>query len=112
MFDVEKKGVLVEWTGTPVPDGAVPDGAAPDGVVPDRFVSDGAAGAVRGHVIICPGGGYQWHSPREAKPVARAFAARGWKPWVLYYPVAGQEDERSCAGTQSPLCLLYTSRCV
>ena len=100
MFDVEKKGVLVEWTGTPVPDGAVPDGAAPDGVVPDRFVSDGAAGAVRGHVIICPGGGYQWHSPREAKSVARAFAARGW---MLYYPVAGQEDERSCAGTQSPL---------
>ena len=35
--------------------------------------------------------------------MARAFAARGWKPWVLYYPVAGQEDERSCAGTQSPL---------
>ncbi|HIR44488.1 MAG TPA: acetyl esterase, partial [Candidatus Ventrisoma faecale] len=32
-------------------------------------------------MIICPGGGYQWHSPREAKPVARAFAARGWKPW-------------------------------
>lgn len=113
MLEVEKKGVLVEWTGAPapdgaVPDGAVPDGAAPDGVVPDGVVPDGLAldgpaGAARGHVIICPGGGYQWHSPREAKPVARAFAARGWKPWVLYYPVAGQEDERSCAGTQSPL---------
>ena len=93
MFEVEKKGVLVEWAGAPVPDGAVPDGAvpdgaAPDGVVPDGVVPDGLAldglaldgpaGAARGHVIICPGGGYQWHSPREAEPVARAFAARGW----------------------------------
>ena len=74
MCEVEKKGVLVEWAGAPVqdgavPDGAVPDGAAPDGVVPDGVVPDGLAldglaldgpaGAARGHVIICPGGGYQ-----------------------------------------------------
>ena len=92
MLEVEKKGVLVEWTGAPapdgaVPDGAVPDGAAPDGVVPDGVVPDGLAldgpaGAARGHVIICPGGGYQWHSPREAKPVAGAHAAPGGAPGV------------------------------
>lgn len=42
----------------------------------------------KGSVIIFPGGGYQWHSPRESEPVARAFALAGWKPWILYYPVA------------------------
>ena len=43
----------------------------------------------KGSVIICPGGGYQWLSPREGEPVARTFAALGWKPWILYYSVAG-----------------------
>ena len=27
----------------------------------------------KGMILICPGGGYQWLSPREAQPVARAF---------------------------------------
>lgn len=43
----------------------------------------------KGSVIICPGGGYQWLSPREGEPVAKAFAELGWKPWILYYSVAG-----------------------
>lgn len=47
----------------------------------------------KGNVIIFPGGGYQWHSPREGKPVARAFALAGWKPWILYYPVSKQGSE-------------------
>ena len=38
-------------------------------------------------VVICPGGGYQWLSPREAQPVARAFAAAGWAAAVVYYTV-------------------------
>ena len=46
----------------------------------------------KGSVVICPGGGYQWLSPREGEPVARAFAALGWKPWILYYSVAGPEE--------------------
>lgn len=45
-------------------------------------------GKEKGSVIICPGGGYAWHSPREAQPVANAFAACGWTAWVLYYTVA------------------------
>lgn len=43
--------------------------------------------ALKGNVIIFPGGAYRWHSPREAEPVANAFAGAGWKPWILYYPV-------------------------
>lgn len=46
----------------------------------------------KGQVIICPGGGYQWLSPREGEPVARAFASLGWKPWILYYRVAAEGE--------------------
>ena len=42
----------------------------------------------KGNIIICPGGAYKWHSPREALPVAKAFAGQGWKPWILYYSVS------------------------
>ncbi len=40
-----------------------------------------------GAVVICPGGGYQMLADREAEPVAAAFAARGWQPFVLRYPI-------------------------
>ena len=41
----------------------------------------------KGMILICPGGGYQWLSPREAQPVAHAFAAAGWAAAVVYYTV-------------------------
>lgn len=41
----------------------------------------------KGMILICPGGGYQWLSPREAQPVARAFTAAGWAAAVVYYTV-------------------------
>lgn len=36
-------------------------------------------------VLVCPGGGYTHLSPREAEPVALAFAAKGFQVFVLYY---------------------------
>lgn len=39
-------------------------------------------------VIICPGGGYEHLSPREAEPVALQFNARGFHACVLRYSVA------------------------
>jgi acetyl esterase/lipase len=42
----------------------------------------------RGAVLICPGGGYERLSPREAEPVALQFAAAGFHTFVLYYSVA------------------------
>lgn len=39
----------------------------------------------RGAVIICPGGGYTWKSPREAEPVAKAFCKIGLHAFVLDY---------------------------
>lgn len=38
-------------------------------------------------VIICPGGGYAFLSPREADPVALSYLARGFQAFVLYYSV-------------------------
>jgi acetyl esterase/lipase len=40
-----------------------------------------------GVVIICPGGGYGWHSPRESYPIARVFGEAGYRPYILYYSV-------------------------
>ncbi len=44
-------------------------------------------GPWKGNVIILPGGAYIKLSQREAQPVADAFAAAGWMPWILYYTV-------------------------
>jgi acetyl esterase/lipase len=38
-------------------------------------------------VIICPGGGYRFVSPREAEPVADRFKEKGWEPFILRYSV-------------------------
>lgn len=48
--------------------------------------------APQGTVLICPGGGYQWLSPREAEPVAEAFTAGGWAAAILYYSVRTGPD--------------------
>lgn len=47
--------------------------------------------ASKGVVLICPGGGYSWLSPREGEPVARRFVEAGWTAAVLTYACyAGQ----------------------
>lgn len=38
-------------------------------------------------VVICPGGGYEYLSPREATPIADAFQGRGFFPLILEYDV-------------------------
>ena len=40
---------------------------------------------MRPAVVICPGGGYVYLSPREAEPVALAYAAKGIQAFVLHY---------------------------
>lgn len=42
----------------------------------------------RGAVIICPGGGYSYSTPREGEPVAMQFAAAGFHAFVLHYRCA------------------------
>lgn len=44
-------------------------------------------------IVVCPGGGYLYCSPREAEPVALAYAARGFHAFILRYSTG-----RNCAG--------------
>jgi len=36
-------------------------------------------------IIVCPGGGYLYCSPREGEPIALGFAAKGYHAFVLRY---------------------------
>ena len=36
-------------------------------------------------VIVCPGGGYVYCSPREGEPIALRYAAKGFHAFVLRY---------------------------
>lgn len=38
-------------------------------------------------IVVCPGGGYAYCSPREAEPVALRYAARGFHAFILRYSV-------------------------
>lgn len=38
-------------------------------------------------VLVCPGGGYLYCSPREGEPVALSYASRGFHAFVLHYSV-------------------------
>lgn len=41
--------------------------------------------SVRPAIVVCPGGGYLYCSPREAEPVALRYAARGFHAFILRY---------------------------
>jgi acetyl esterase/lipase len=47
----------------------------------------------KGLIMICPGGGYSWLSPREADPVAQAFLAGGYAAAIVYTTV--REDDKA-----------------
>lgn len=53
--------------------------------------------ATRAGVLIFPGGGYRFCSPREAEPVAVAYLAEGFNAFVLRYAVAEHPWETSHA---------------
>ena len=38
-------------------------------------------------VIVCPGGGYVYLSPREGEPVALRYASKGFHAFILRYSV-------------------------
>lgn len=44
-------------------------------------------------ILICPGGGYVYCSPREAEPVALRYAAYGYHAFILRYSTG-----KNCAG--------------
>ena len=60
-----------------------------DGYILDCEISLGQE-TQRPAILVCPGGGYLYCSPREGEPVALAYAARGFHAFVLKYSVARQ----------------------
>ncbi len=42
----------------------------------------------RRSIVICPGGGYAYRSPREAEPIALVFASMGFNCFIVEYRVA------------------------
>ena len=44
-------------------------------------------------VVVCPGGGYEMVSQREADPVAQRFFARGYNVFLLTYSVGERAKE-------------------
>lgn len=60
----------------------------------------------RGLVVICPGGGYEWKSPREAEPIAMQFTAAGWHAAVLWYSVAPHRHPQPLQDLSRAMCLL------
>ena len=68
-----------------------PRGAATSAMLHTYFASNDAsmdAARVRPVVIVCPGGGYHYVSPREGEPVALRFVAMGCHAAVLDYAAA------------------------
>ena len=63
--------------------------------------SDELAIKKRPLILLCPGGGYQWTSDREAEPLALRFLAMGYHVAVLRY---------SCAPAVYPTALLEISQ--
>lgn len=53
--------------------------------IPDRAIDTVPA---RKSIVICPGGGYAYRSPREAEPIALVFASMGFNCFVVAYRVA------------------------
>lgn len=54
----------------------------------------------RGAVVICPGGGYDWCSEREADPVAYRFLGAGFAAFVLRYSCCGKNSLPTCSNVR------------
>ncbi len=65
-----------------------------------------AGDRLRAAVIICPGGGYEYTSPREAEPVALQFNAAGFHAFVLHYSVAPRRHPIPLLDLSRAVCLV------
>lgn len=70
----------------------------------ETYILDGTQ--PRGVVLICPGGGYRWTSPRESEPVALQFTAAGWHAIVLHYSVAPRRYPQPLRDVSRAVCLI------
>lgn len=60
----------------------------------------------RGAVLVCPGGGYEHTSEREAEPIAMQFTAKGYHAFVLYYSVAPSRHPQPLLDISRAMCII------
>ena len=70
----------------------------------DTYILNG--NSKRGAVLICPGGGYSYTSPREEEPIALQFNAAGWHGFVLKYSVAPRKHPQPLLDASRAMCLI------
>ena len=63
----------------------------------------------RGAVVICPGGGYAFCSPREAEPIALQFCAAGFQAFVVDYCVEPAKYPESLRDVSEAVKLVRTN---
>ena len=81
-------------------------GAGPDGFQPTLTTYLLGGEYSRAAVLICPGGGYRFVSPREAEPIALQFAAAGFHAFVLDYSVAPRRYPQALLDLARAMCLI------
>ncbi len=62
--------------------------------------------APRGAVLILPGGGYGFTSPREAEPIALQYNAAGFHAFVLYYSVSPNIHPQPLLDASRAMCII------
>jgi acetyl esterase/lipase len=60
----------------------------------------------RGTVLIFPGGGYSFTSPREAEPIALQFNAAGFHAFILNYSVAPKRHPQPLLDASRAMCII------
>ena len=77
-----------------------------DGFIPtlDTYILDGDKR--RPAILICPGGGYSFTSPREAEPIAIKYNAAGFHVFVLYYSVSPSRHPQPLLDVSRAMCIL------
>ena len=73
--------------------------------------SDGQLWGPRPAVILCPGGGYAFTSPREADPPAFLFLNMGLQVFILHYRVGEQAGKLQPMEDLARSILLVRERC-
>lgn len=60
----------------------------------------------RGAILVCPGGGYAYTSPREAQCIALSYNAAGYHAFVLDYSVAPNKHPQPLYDVTRAMCII------
>ncbi|MDR0293935.1 MAG: alpha/beta hydrolase [Oscillospiraceae bacterium] len=72
----------------------------------DVYIPDTPDGRTRKSVVICPGGGYEFVSPREGEPVALQFLSKGFNAFVLTYTTPPEHHAQPLRELSDAVCLI------